>query len=71
MKNSPIYDPQLTPMPAGYICKKFGLSRTTLWRWRTRLGLPARSVGGKLFVKEADVIAFIESQSGNAKGSQP
>jgi len=49
-------------MPADYICNKFNLSRTTLWRWR-HAGLPAQRVGAKLFIKESDVIAFIAAQS--------
>lgn len=56
------FDPSDVPMPAGYIMQKFGLSRTTLWRWRSA-GLPAQGVGAKIFIKESDVVAFIAAQS--------
>lgn len=56
------FDPRDVPMPAGYIMRKFGLSRTTLWRWRSS-GLPSQGVGAKTFIKESDVVAFIAAQS--------
>lgn len=54
--------PQDLPLPAEYICRKFNISRTTLWRWR-RAGLSAQGVGAKLFIRESEVAAFIERMS--------
>lgn len=56
------------PLPANYISRKFGLSRTTLWRWR-KLGLPVQQVGAKQFILESDVVAFIAKM--NAAGKTP
>ena len=67
---SAAYDPKDCPLPADYICRKFNLSRTTLWRWR-RAGLPAQSVGAKLFVRERDVIEFIARMSGTTVSAAP
>ncbi len=54
------------PLPADFIMKKFGLSRTSLWRWR-KAGLPCQSVGAKLFLKESDVARFIAEQDAKTK----
>ena len=70
MHTPALFGPRDVPMPSNYVMAKYHLSRTTLWRWR-RAGLPSQCVGGKLFVKEADVITFIEAQSVNAKGIKP
>lgn len=56
------------PLPCSYIQKKFGLSRTTLWRWRCA-GLPVQQVGAKLFIKESDVVRFIAEQDAKTKAT--
>lgn len=47
------------PMPADFVCRKLAISRTTFWRWR-KAGLPVLTVGGKLFVREVEVVRFME-----------
>ncbi len=60
------FNPSDVPLPADQICRKFAISRTTLWRWR-RSGLPAHGVGAKLFIRETDLIAFIDRMSAATK----
>jgi hypothetical protein len=53
-------NPNECPLPLAFFCKKFGISRTTCWRWQ-RLGLPVVQVGAKKFARESDFVAFLES----------
>lgn len=57
------------PMPADFICRRLNISRTTFWRWR-KAGLPVLTVGGKLFVRETQVIHFMERMSQQPKGGK-
>jgi hypothetical protein len=57
------FDHHDTPMPLDYFERKYGTSRTTLWRYR-RAGLPAIGVGAKVFIRESDFIAFLERMNG-------
>jgi hypothetical protein len=50
-------------MPINYYERKYGTSRTTLWRYR-KAGLPAIGVGAKTFVRESDFVAFLERMNG-------
>ena len=52
-----------TPMPLGYFERKYGTSRTTLWRYR-RAGLTGIGVGAKTFIRESDFVAFLERMNG-------
>jgi predicted DNA-binding transcriptional regulator AlpA len=53
------FDCRDTPLPLTYYEKKYGLSRTTLWRYR-KSGLPRSAVGAKSFIKESEFVAFLE-----------
>ncbi len=64
------FDPRDTPLPLDFFERKYGLSRTTLWRFR-RAGLPAVGVGSKVFVKESDFVAFLDRMNGNAVSAAP
>ena len=67
---TPAFDPRDTPLPLDYFGRKYGLSRTTLWRYR-RAGLPAVGVGSKVFVKESDFVAFLKRMDGQAVSAAP
>ena len=64
------FDPNNTPLPLEYFERKYGLSRTTLWRYR-RAGMPALGVGAKAFVRESDFVAFLERMSGQTVSAAP
>jgi hypothetical protein len=64
------FDPRDTPLPLDYFEHKYGLSRTTLWRFR-RAGLPAIGVGSKVFVKESDFVAFLARMNGQTVSAAP
>lgn len=57
------FDHRDTPLPLDYFEHKYGISRTTLWRYR-KAGLPAVGVGAKCFVRESDFVAFLEKMNG-------
>ena len=48
------------PLPLDFFLNRYGISRTTAWRWRTR-GLPTLQVGSKIFCRESDFVSFLES----------
>jgi len=54
-----------TPLPQDFFERKYGSSRTTLWRYRKE-GLPVIKVGAKIFIRESDFISFLERMSGKA-----
>lgn len=58
-----------TPMPHTYLLKKYDVSRTTFWRWRTERGLPCQTVGAKIFVRESDIVRFLAAQDAHQKTS--
>jgi hypothetical protein len=64
------FDPRDTPLPLDFFERKYGLSRTTLWRFR-RAGLPAVGVGNKVFVKESDFAGFLERMNGKTVSAAP
>ena len=39
---------------------KFGVSRSTVWRWHAERGLRVVSVGGVTRIRESDLEAFVE-----------
>ncbi len=47
-----------SPMPPDYYERKYGVSRTTLSRYR-KAGLPALRVGAKIFIRDCDFVAFL------------
>lgn len=57
------FDHHDTPMPLAYYERKYGTSRTTLWRYR-KAGLNSIGVGAKTFVRESDFVAFLERMNG-------
>jgi hypothetical protein len=64
------FDPRDTPLPVDYYGRKYGLSRSTLWRYR-RAGLPAVGVGAKTFIKESDFVAFLTQMNGRTVNAAP
>lgn len=64
------FDHHDVPMPIGYIEYKYGISLTTLWRYR-RAGLTAIKVGAKVFIRESDLVAFLERLNGQTVPSTP
>ena len=48
------------PLPVAFYLKKFGVSRTTFWRWERR-GLPVLQVGAKKFCRESDFVRFLQA----------
>jgi hypothetical protein len=61
---APTFNPNDCPLPLDYFERKYGLSRTTIWRWR-RAGLPAVGVGSKTFVRESDFVGFMAKMNGS------
>jgi len=59
-----------TPLPLDYYERKYGTSRTTLWRYR-KAGLTAIGVGAKTFVRESDFVAFLERMNGQTVSATP
>ena len=59
-----------TPLPLAFFEGKYGISRTTLWRYR-RAGLPAVGVGTKTFILESDFLAFLERMHGKNASATP
>jgi hypothetical protein len=57
----PVHQLNDTPLPTSHFQRKYGVSRTSLWRWE-QLGLRILHVAGKRFVRPSDWCAFIESQ---------
>lgn len=41
--------------------KRFGVSRSTLWRWQKKLGLPVGYTLGKAFYRVTDIHRIIEN----------
>ncbi len=64
------FDPKDTPLPLAFFVRKYGLSRVTLWRYRTA-GLSAIGVGAKIFIRESDFIAFLERMNGQTVSANP
>jgi hypothetical protein len=59
-----------TPLPLDYFERKYGVSRTTLWRYR-RAGLEAIGVGAKCFIRESDFVAFLQKMDGKTVSAAP
>lgn len=68
MKNPTAFDPKDCPMPLDFFLNRYGISRTTAWRWRKR-GLPVSQVGAKIFCRESDFVRFLEA-GGNPPGQE-
>jgi len=64
------FDHRDTPLPLYFFERKYGLSRTTLWRYR-RAGLPAVGVGSKCFVRESEFVTFIQKMNGQTVSAAP
>lgn len=54
------FDAKDCPVPLQFFFKRYGVSRTTVWRWRKE-GLPVSQVGAKLFCRESDFVRFLEA----------
>lgn len=50
------------PMPLEFFLHRYGLSRTTVWRWRKN-GLATLRVGAKIFCRESEFVRFLETQT--------
>jgi hypothetical protein len=59
-----------TPLPLDYYERKYGTSRTTLWRYR-KAGLPAIGVGAKTFIRESDFVYFLQRMNGQTVNATP
>lgn len=59
-----------TPLPLDYYARKYGTSRTTLWRYR-KAGLTGIGVGAKTFIRESDFVAFLERMNGQTVSATP
>jgi hypothetical protein len=59
-----------TPLPLDYYERKYGVSRTTLWRYR-KAGLTAIGVGAKTFLRESDFVTFLEEMNGQTVNATP
>jgi len=70
MSNIPTFDPKDCPMPLDFFINRYGISRTTAWRWRSR-GLPTAKVGAKIFCRESDFVHFLESGGKPASQEEP
>lgn len=57
-------------MPLDWYEQRYGVSRTTLWRYR-RAGLKALGVGAKIFIRESDFVAFLERMDGGTATAAP
>lgn len=64
------FDHHDTPLPLDYFERKYGTSRTTLWRYR-KAGLSAIGVGAKTFIRESDFVAFLERMNGQTVTPTP
>jgi hypothetical protein len=64
------FNPRDCPLPLDFYERKYGVSRTTLWRYR-KAGLPAVGVGAKCFVRESDFVAFLEKMNGQTVNANP
>lgn len=60
----PTHDPKDCPLPLDFFLRRYGLSRTTVWRWRKQ-GLPMLQVGAKIFCRESELVRFMETRSAN------
>jgi len=56
------FDLKDCPMPLDFFLNRYGISRTTAWRWRAN-GLSTLKVGAKIFCRESDFVRFLEMQS--------
>ena len=61
--STPAFNHSDTPLPLTFFETKYQVSRVTLWRYR-RAGLPAIGVGDKVFIRESDFVAFLQSMNG-------
>ena len=50
---------------------RFGISRSTLWRWHTERGLRVMTVGGITRIREADLEAFVKRYENEKDGKTP
>lgn len=65
------FDPRDVPLPVAHYIRTQGISRTTLWRYETQLGLRILHVGGKRFIRPSDWTAFLEGQQAKTQEAQP
>ena len=70
MTSTTSFDPRDVPLPLDYLERRYQVSRTTLWRYR-KAGLPAITVGGKVFIKESDFVAFLQRMDGKTVSAAP
>ena len=61
------YDSKDCPMPLDFFLRRYGISRTTAWRWRKNMGLPTLQVGAKIFCRESDFVRFMETQTAKSQ----
>lgn len=61
------YDSKDCPMPLDFFLRRYGISRTTAWRWE-KMRLRILHVGGKRFIRPSDWAAFIEQQNSKVTG---
>jgi hypothetical protein len=61
------FDPKDSPLPLDFFLRRYGLSRSTAWRWR-KSGLPTLHVGAKIFCRESAFVKFLEAQTAKKDG---
>ena len=58
------FDSKDCPMPMDFFIQRYGISRTTAWRWRKN-GLITLQGGSKVFCRESEFVRFLEAQTAN------